>query len=215
MLYPIELIFYEQQGQEGVELTWADGTKTTAPTSATNLNGFTLIPAASLYAADVRASLYAQNTDSAAAAIAVGTHLTYTAKLTNLGTVAASNHYTVLIPTTVTVPQTLPAGCTTSAITGATQLVCTGIAVAVGATQTFAFNGGGDQRRPRRGWRHHAGRRARRRARPRHRDRCAERRRRHFADLHLYRRPDGERASDRDGHRQRAELDGSCLRACR
>ncbi len=140
-LYPMELVFYENGGLEAVELAWASGAVNTAP-AAGALNGFTLIPASSLYAPNIQASMWAQDTDSAAGAIGKGTHLQYTARLSNTGTVAASNlTFTVVLPASLTFPaQTSPSGCASSTNAGVTSFVCTGINLAAGATQSISFN---------------------------------------------------------------------------
>jgi outer membrane protein OmpA-like peptidoglycan-associated protein len=137
-LYPIELVFYEQLGQEGVELSWADGAKATAPLSGA-LNGFALIPTANLYAPDIRASLYATNTDAAAGPVAAGTHLTYTTQISNRGSIpSGALTYTVVFPTTLNYVANT-SGCTSTATGGITTLTCSIAAIAAGGTTTITF----------------------------------------------------------------------------
>ena len=135
VLYPIDLVFYEASGQEGVELSWANGSVANAP-DAGSLNGFSLIPQSSLYAPDVRAVLWAQNTDNAAGPVQIGTDLTYTAQISNVGTVLAKNlTFTVVLPTALTSAGT-PSGCTVSTGT----LSCPIASLAAGASTNIAFN---------------------------------------------------------------------------
>lgn len=139
-LYPIELVFFEQTGQSGVELTWADGAKAANPASGA-VNGFTLIPQASLYAPDVKAALYVDNLTSAAAAVTQGTQLRYTAGIVNQGPVAASGlKFTVVVATAqLTGLASATTGCTAATAGGNATLTCTGISVAAGATANIVF----------------------------------------------------------------------------
>ena len=137
-LYPIELVFYEQQGQEGVELSWADGAKTTTP-AAGALNGFALVPTASLYAPDIRASLFAINTDAAAGPVTAGTHLTYTTQISNRGAIpSGALTYTMVFPTTLNYVAN-NSGCTATTTAGITTLNCNVAAIAVGSATTITF----------------------------------------------------------------------------
>ena len=139
-LYPIELIYYDNGGVQGLELAWQDGAQTVAPTS-TPL-GFSLIPQASLYAPDIKAALWVDNTTSAAAPVAVGTKLQYTAAITNRGTVAASGlKFTVMVQNAqLTGLASSTAGCGAPVTSGGnTWMVCTGISLAAEATANVVF----------------------------------------------------------------------------
>ena len=140
-LYPIELIYYDNGGVQGLELAWANGAVSTNPTGA-SLNGFSLIPQANLYAPDIRASMWVDNTTSAAAAVAPGTTLQYTTSISNRGAVGASAlKFTVMVQTAqLTGLAAVTGGCNPVVISGGTAtLVCPGLTIAAGATTNLAF----------------------------------------------------------------------------
>ncbi len=87
-LFPITLLFWENFGDYGVELAWVDGISASIPTGTGTLNGYSIVPAANLYAADVRATL-ASTISGAATYTSPGAVITYTASINNVGPVLA------------------------------------------------------------------------------------------------------------------------------
>ena len=137
-LYAFDLVYFDQAGQQGLEFAWADGNK--ALPAAGALNGYTLVPAASLYAPDIRAAMWVDNLTNATANVAAGTNLRYTALIKNQGLVAAANlGFSVKLPTAnFSGLASTTTGCTVATAGGVATLTCVGL-------PTLAANGGSTQ----------------------------------------------------------------------
>ena len=133
-LYAFDLLFWDNEGQQGVELAWADGTATTAPQAGAP-NGFTLVPPTSVFSPDVRAVMSVQDTTHPTGVVANGDGLRYTATVSNRGQVPATGlTFTVVLPGSLR-GLTPPATCSAAGLT----LTCAIGTLAAGASQTYAF----------------------------------------------------------------------------
>jgi hypothetical protein len=114
-LFPFQAVMYQNGGDSGFELAWASGDKSGSTCGAgnnlacypawsgtawSNLGGFTLIPASSIYAPDVRATLTASVLGGGA--VAASSVVTYTATVRNQGLMPAFGLvYTLALDTAV------------------------------------------------------------------------------------------------------------------
>jgi outer membrane protein OmpA-like peptidoglycan-associated protein len=86
-LFPFSLLYFNTTGDQGLELSWADGAP--AAPEAGKLNGFALVPADHLYAPAVRATMTASDANSM---VQPGDTLTYTVAITNTGNAPLSSY---------------------------------------------------------------------------------------------------------------------------
>lgn len=139
-LFPFYLLYWENQGGHGVQLAWADGNA--AVPVAGNFHGYSLVPATSLYAPDVRVSTWFDDLTNPGGTIGGSDALQLTVKATNQGTAPLGPHtLTLPVPTgvlSIVTPYPAASGCAVTSAGGVDTLTCTGLAgLAVGASETL------------------------------------------------------------------------------
>ncbi|MBS2025035.1 MAG: hypothetical protein JST92_21760, partial [Deltaproteobacteria bacterium] len=143
-LYPFEIIYYENEGQEGVQFIAASGTPSGLPGSGLGgLHGWGIVPASMVYAPDVSATLAWTNgsSTSTTAVVGTGTVIKYAATVTNNGTVPTPSTltYTVSLPTATFSAASATAPCTSSTVGANFVVTCTMSALGVGASTTLNY----------------------------------------------------------------------------
>ena len=86
-LFPFDLLYFNGNGSQGLEWSWADG-NATLPT-ASSLNGFSLVPADHVYAPAVDATMTVSDPNST---VQPGDTLTYSVSISNTGTAPLSSY---------------------------------------------------------------------------------------------------------------------------
>src|SRR5882724_1308823 len=145
-LYPIYLLFWTNTAPQGVELAWRDGNALILVPNASNknANGYALIPSASLYAPDLRATLFVEDQTHPAGPVLAGDSLQWTSTVRNLGGVAASGAgFSVSTEAAKLQGLTLVSGgsaCATTSNAGIDTLSCSLSTADPGTTQTVRFS---------------------------------------------------------------------------
>lgn len=142
-LFPFALAFYENGGQYGLELAWANGLVATAPAAADTLNGFTEIPAANFYSPHVRATMTVADATTPTA-VTLNDTLTYTVTIKNDGLIPATGLvYTMDTDSTklIALASVPSAACdpTTTPSLGHRRIACSIGTLAAGASTTLTF----------------------------------------------------------------------------
>jgi large repetitive protein len=136
-LYPLELLSYSAATAQGLELAWADGAQTALP-AAGALGGYALVPASSLYAPNVRATMWAVDPSTT---ISNGDKITISVQIQNLGAVSSGALQLTFATTFLTAP-TVPTGCSASSGGSPKTITCSGLAaLAAGASVQLQFGG--------------------------------------------------------------------------
>ena len=145
-LYPIFLLVWNDAGPQGVELAWHDGNALILiPDASTkNANGYALVPASSLYAPDIRATLFVDDQTRPAGPVLSGDTLQWTSTVRNQGVVpAAGASFSVATPKATLQNLTLIGDggtCASSADASVDTLSCSLPALDPGAAQTLRFS---------------------------------------------------------------------------
>jgi len=145
-LYPIFLLVWNDTAPQGVELAWHDGNALILiPNASTkNANGYSLVPASSLYAPDVRASLFVDDQTRPAGPVLSGDTLQWTSTVRNQGLApAAGASFSVATPKATLQNLTLVGDggtCASSADASVDTLSCSLPTLDPGAAQTLRFS---------------------------------------------------------------------------